>query len=114
MEENITISKRITVYGIVQSVGFRPFIYRLAKEYSLSGYVRNISSGVEIEVFGDRTKIENFVKDIQLKLPSKAKIYKLLIENVDKKYEVQDFKILESENLNTTNIIVPAEIKVCN
>ena len=51
---------RIKITGIVQGVGFRPHVYRLATEYGLKGWVLNASTGVYIEVEGDEDKVEAF------------------------------------------------------
>ena len=58
--------------GIVQGVGFRPFIYALAQRHSLSGLVRNDASGVHIEAEGDREKLENFLQAIREEAPPLA------------------------------------------
>ncbi len=52
---------RLVVNGVVQGVGFRPFIYRLATRYALTGWVQNTSAGVLIEVNGDRVSLVSFV-----------------------------------------------------
>ena len=52
----LTRRRRHTVQGIVQGVGFRPFVYRLAHELNLTGWVRNTPAGVEIEIQGDRCR----------------------------------------------------------
>ena len=57
-------SLRITVRGVVQGVGFRPFIYRLAHEHKLAGWVRNTSGSVEIEVEGEEPSVDRFVFEI--------------------------------------------------
>jgi len=56
---------RILINGIVQGVGFRPFIYRIALENSLSGWVKNTSFGVEIEVAGSQANLERFITSIK-------------------------------------------------
>lgn len=65
---------RISVRGVVQGVGFRPFIYRLAQEHNLKGWVRNTSGNVEIEVEGDEETLSNFLRDIEAKAPPMAHI----------------------------------------
>src|SRR6516165_8066255 len=52
---------KVTVRGVVQGVGFRPFVYRLASELGLRGWVLNSAQGVFIEVEGDRQSLENFL-----------------------------------------------------
>ena len=54
----------ISVRGVVQGVGFRPFVYRLAAAHHLSGWVRNTSGKVEIEVEGGKTAIRDFLEEL--------------------------------------------------
>jgi hydrogenase maturation protein HypF len=65
---------RIKVRGVVQGVGFRPFVYRLARQYQLNGWVRNTSGSVEIEVEGGGKAVRNFLKDLEGKAPPMARI----------------------------------------
>ena len=67
-------SLRITVRGVVQGVGFRPFIYRLAHEHKLAGWVRNTSGSVEIEVEGEESAVARFVEEIRSSSPPMARI----------------------------------------
>jgi len=68
---------KISVRGVVQGVGFRPFVYRLAQEHNLKGWVRNTSGSVEIEVEGDEETLENFLSDLEAKTPPVAHIEKV-------------------------------------
>ncbi|TRZ51310.1 MAG: carbamoyltransferase HypF, partial [Dehalococcoidia bacterium] len=68
---------KIGVRGVVQGVGFRPFVYRLAQEHNLKGWVRNTSGNVEIEVEGDAATLENFLNDLETKAPPMARIEKV-------------------------------------
>jgi len=61
------IRKAISVRGVVQGVGFRPFVYRLAHEHGLTGWVLNHSGGVEIEVEGPAAALASFVRDLETK-----------------------------------------------
>ena len=63
MKENIT-RIRLTVDGIVQGVGFRPFLHRLAEKHGIAGWVRNTSEGLEGELEGNRSTIELFLKEL--------------------------------------------------
>jgi len=65
---------RISVRGVVQGVGFRPFVYRLAHDYHLNGRVRNTSGSVDIEVEGAEKAVRNFINDLQAKAPPVARI----------------------------------------
>ena len=65
---------RIAVLGVVQGVGFRPFIFRLATEHNLAGWVRNTSGQVDIEVEGEVSDIHCFLTDIKYQCPPMARI----------------------------------------
>ena len=74
--------KRILVQGVVQGVGFRPFVYRLAHDCSLAGWVLNHSGGVDLEVEGPVAALEGFVADLCLKAPPLARIERVDVEDV--------------------------------
>ena len=65
---------RVHISGIVQGVGFRPFVYGLAVEHALNGWVRNSSAGVDIEVDGERAVLESFLKRLENEIPPLARI----------------------------------------
>ena len=65
---------RISVRGVVQGVGFRPFVYQSAKKYNLAGWVCNTSEDVKIEVEGSRERLERFLFDLQKDAPPLARI----------------------------------------
>ena len=58
------VARRMEVNGIVQGVGFRPFVYQLANQYRLNGEVANTSSGVVIHIEGPQNNIESFSQDL--------------------------------------------------
>jgi hydrogenase maturation protein HypF len=64
----------LKVYGVVQGVGFRPFIYQLARRFQLAGVVRNTSAAVEIEVEGAPAELRSFVQALQDEAPPAARI----------------------------------------
>jgi hydrogenase maturation protein HypF len=68
------IRKAISVRGVVQGVGFRPFVYRLAHEHGLTGWVLNHSGGVEIEVEGPASALVPFVRNLEEQAPPLARI----------------------------------------
>jgi len=74
---SVVTARRITVEGVVQGVGFRPFVYALAARHGLAGWVRNTSSAVEIEVEGPPGAIEAFVDDLRDEGPPLAHIERL-------------------------------------
>ncbi len=65
---------RVSVRGVVQGVGFRPFVYRLAREHNLKGWVRNTSGNVEIEVEGEEATLESFLSALEAQAPPMARI----------------------------------------
>ncbi len=74
---NAIAGLKIWISGIVQGVGFRPFIYQLAARHHLTGWVRNTSSGVEIEVNGPEPEIQAFLAEISREKPPLARIDQL-------------------------------------
>lgn len=79
---NPSSAYRILINGIVQGVGFRPFIYGLATRYALEGWVRNTSGGVEIEISGPADRLEEFVVSIKAETPPLARIETLQKESI--------------------------------
>ena len=65
---------RVKVKGVVQGVGFRPFVYRLAKDNDLKGYVRNTTNGVDIEIEGTKENIVDFIRKLRLQKPRASQI----------------------------------------
>jgi hydrogenase maturation protein HypF len=65
---------RVEIEGIVQGVGFRPFLYRLAREYRLAGWVRNTPAGVLLEVEGEAEAVARFLPEIERQAPALAAI----------------------------------------
>ncbi|MFO1414118.1 MAG: carbamoyltransferase HypF [Burkholderiales bacterium] len=68
------VRRRIDVRGVVQGVGFRPFVYRLARELDLAGFVRNDPAGVVIEVEGEAAIVERFIGRITTDAPPRARV----------------------------------------
>jgi hydrogenase maturation protein HypF len=86
---------RITVRGVVQGVGFRPFVYQLAEKYLLNGWVLNTSGSVEIEIEGERGYLDAFLKELKDNHPPQAHITELKAEEKPE-YGYDDFKIKHS------------------
>ncbi|AEH07577.1 carbamoyltransferase HypF [Methanothermococcus okinawensis] len=114
--------KKIMVKGIVQGVGFRPFVYRIAKDNSLRGYVKNMGNYVEIVVIGNKTNINAFLDDLMNKKPPLAKINEIKVfDEVDEslyKYYMDyynDFIIEKSQENNENNEegTIPPDIAIC-
>ena len=74
--------KHIDVRGIVQGVGFRPFVYKLAHSLGLTGYVFNSSSGVTIEIEGGEAEIATFLETLRAEPPQLSAIASIAVEDV--------------------------------
>ena len=76
------LRRSFVVKGIVQGVGFRPFVYGLARKYGLKGWVKNSSAGVYIEVEGTPKAIEQFTEQLPLQAPPRSRIESLKFEDL--------------------------------
>jgi len=104
---------KITVKGIVQGVGFRPFVHRLAKELGLKGWVKNTTAGVVIEVEGDKGKVRKFYDELTVRKPAPAQIKEKQIV-----YEVprgsRFFAIKESTSQQKKEVFISPDIAICH
>ena len=103
----------IQVQGVVQGVGFRPFVYRLALERSLSGWVRNRPDGVEIEVQGPEASLQDFLRALQKEKPAPARIEKLQVTAQSEMEAADGFSIESSGASETTRPVVPPDLATC-
>jgi hydrogenase maturation protein HypF len=92
-----TIGRRLIVQGIVQGVGFRPFVYRLATELALEGWVRNDGSGVTIEVQGPGHAVDAFTRRVKDDAPPLARVDRVTRETHAAKANSDGFSILASD-----------------
>jgi hydrogenase maturation protein HypF len=67
-------ARLVRVRGVVQGVGFRPFVYRLARAYGLNGWVLNGEDGVEIQVEGTEASIDEFLSNLRSNRPPASEI----------------------------------------
>jgi hydrogenase maturation protein HypF len=88
----------IRVRGVVQGVGFRPFVYRLAQAHTLAGWVLNGECGVEIYIEGSEAELNGFLRDLQGGPPPAAKIAEIVIEE-SQPQGLEQFVIRESLRL---------------
>ena len=103
---------KVTVRGAVQGVGFRPFVYRLARELGLTGWVRNFPGGVEIEAEGDRAALDSFLLRLDRERPPRASLHGMECTVLDAAgYE--DFSILPSRASGRREVFVLPDIAVC-
>jgi hydrogenase maturation protein HypF len=104
--------KHIHVDGIVQGVGFRPFVYRLAQGLNLTGYVRNTTEGVDIEVEGQQADVQRFVCDLTRRKPKAAVIDRLEVSDTPRR-RTATFIIRKSARREGFTRIAP-DIATCN
>ena len=106
---------RILVQGIVQGVGFRPTVYRIAHDLNINGYVRNLGNIVEIVIEGQNNEINEFITFLQDNKPPISEINSLEVEWLDYKgHEFNDFKILESSKNFSGSSVIPPDMATCD
>ncbi|GAA8222047.1 carbamoyltransferase HypF [Helicobacter pylori] len=112
MCNDATLLNKITLFGVVQGVGMRPFIYTLAQKLELVGFVRNTQ--VALEIILPTHKAESFLNALKKGLPSLALVEKIIISPYDKALKFNDFRILESKN-HPLNLLsqIPKDLGVC-
>ena len=102
---------KILTQGIVQGVGFRPYVYRLASDLNLNGSVRNLGNVVEIIIEGENTS--KFVERLPQELPPIAKIDSMKVEEIPLK-NFADFEIIESGDSYSGVSVIPPDIAICD
>lgn len=103
---------KITVKGVVQGVGFRPFVHRLAEEFGLKGWVKNTTAGVVIEVEGDKRNVREFYDEITLRKLSPAQIKeKKIIYQAPR--GSRSFTIKESTSRQKKEVLISPDIAFC-
>lgn len=103
----------IRVRGVVQGVGFRPFVYRLAREKTLAGWVLNGAEGVEIHLEGAESSLDAFVRDLKIHAPPAARISEIAIELVAAEGH-RDFTIRTSEWAEHPTVRISPDLAVCD
>ena len=103
----------ITVTGLVQGVGFRPFVYRIAVKHNLSGWVRNTNECVELFVQGPQQSIEDFLDELRSDTPVASNISQV-IPVYTEPIDMQGFRITRSENTSDKITDISPDIAVCN
>ncbi len=107
---------KLNITGIVQGVGFRPFIYRIAVKNGLAGYVRNMGdAGVDVLLEGASEKIEHFMQDLTTEKPPLAQIDQVTKTSLKEKEEYAKFTIVKSsQTAELSGSIIPPDIAICN
>ncbi|NTV15253.1 MAG: carbamoyltransferase HypF [Desulfobulbaceae bacterium] len=103
---------KIAINGVVQGVGFRPFVYNLACRYSLVGFVANTSMGVEIEAQGGLEHLAAFAAALRDQAPPQAEIFSLRSSSMAATAET-DFQIHHSQVTGPSNTLIAPDLALC-
>ncbi len=104
--------RAVLVRGVVQGVGFRPFVYRLALETHLAGSIGNNTDGVTIEIEGAGEGIDEFLKRLQQDAPPMARIDSVAVRDLEPTGE-SEFRIVTSQVLGNVTTGIPADAATC-
>jgi hydrogenase maturation protein HypF len=105
--------REIKVAGVVQGVGFRPFVYRLAERHGIAGWVRNVSSGLEIHAEGDPDALQAFTLALRAEAPPLSHIESLTVEVLKAGASLDGFSILESRIEPGVYQLISPDIATC-
>ncbi len=104
--------RKFQISGIVQGVGFRPWVYQLAQRHQLGGYVFNSTLGVTIEVEGPEDALDRFETALRTEAPPLAELDQIRVENLEP-LGYQEFTIRDSEDVAGEFVLVPPDIATC-
>jgi len=107
------VNRKLAISGVVQGVGFRPFVYQLADRYKMNGYILNNTAGVIIEIEGAQEAVDAFMNALQNELPPLARIDTLLSEDSESVGHTC-FEIFQSETQNEKSVLVSPDIGICD
>jgi hydrogenase maturation protein HypF len=113
--QSVDVRQRFTVTGVVQGVGFRPFVHRIASELGLAGFVGNDSRAVFLEVQGSCARLEEFSRRLRAEAPPLAAINSVHVVAVsaDNKCD-STFRIVNSQTVVGATTPIPPDIAVCD
>ncbi len=112
MRKALTQRVQVNVQGTVQGVGFRPFVYRLARELELSGWVRNTRNGVVVEVEGTAEAMETFLDRLQADAPASACIEAIHTNIIPARGDAS-FAIVTSTEPGERCLVIPPDLATC-
>jgi hydrogenase maturation protein HypF len=105
----------LTVQGTVQGVGFRPFVYRLARDFNISGTIANTGRGVVIQAEGLAPDLDNFLQALTLAPPPLARIFSISQRRLPAGTDNNEaFTILASSTEHASQTMIPADIALCD
>lgn len=104
---------RFTIQGIVQGVGFRPFVYGLAQQHSLAGHVGNNGEGVFIEIEGTPENLARFQTALLHQPPPLVRLDSVQVESIEPAHD-HDFVIVASQASDQLTALLPPDIAICD
>lgn len=105
-------AREIELRGIVQGVGFRPFVYRLAQKFNLQGWVYNNSQGLYMHVEGEKENLISFKKELFKNPPPQALIKDYNIAKCDV-LQLKEFKIITSKKGSKQEVLISPDLAIC-
>ena len=108
----MNLRKAIEVEGIVQGVGFRPFVYRLATQRHLAGFIANTEAGVSIEVEGPGDAVDDFLARLAREAPPLARITAVAVSELPANHDA-GFRILPSRAGAARRVLISPDVAVC-
>ena len=112
--ESITTRKRVrlTIRGVVQGIGFRPFVFRLARQLAVGGWIANTAQGVVLEIEGGVSTLEQFQSALKTQAPPVAQIQEMVSHPIPEEGE-RDFTIRRSTHDGLTQSVIPPDLATC-
>ncbi|MGO8735125.1 MAG: carbamoyltransferase HypF [Terriglobia bacterium] len=107
------VRKAIEVTGIVQGVGFRPFVYRLALQRNLAGFITNTAAGVSIEIEGPAEAVDDFVSQLTAEAPPLARITQWAAKDIPARAD-GEFRILPSRPGENRRVLISPDVAICD
>jgi hydrogenase maturation protein HypF len=109
------VRRRFTVTGVVQGVGFRPFVHRIASELGLAGFVGNDSAAVFVEAQGERARVDEFGLRLRSEAPPLARITAVSVTDLAADTTCgREFQIVASQTVSGATTPIPPDIAVCD
>ena len=109
----MTSARTVRVRGVVQGVGFRPFVFRLARANSLAGWVLNEPYGVDIHLEGAEAALDAFLSDLEREAPTGARIAAVEVDAAEET-GLNDFMIRESQAVGRPSVRISPDLPVCD
>ncbi|MFN7972530.1 MAG: carbamoyltransferase HypF [Acidobacteriota bacterium] len=106
--------RRLVLEGIVQGVGFRPFVHGLAREMGVSGFVKNGARGLLVEVQGASVAVDDFVARLRLERPPLARVESIVVSDAPADSEDRSFRIAASEDGGDRGVSIAPDAATCD